>query len=107
MISDSEKVPQRKLGNEGLKASAQGLGTMGMTSFYKSNEVISEEEKINTIGKGLELGINFIDTGFMYINFETGETNEALIGKALKKFVRENFIVATKFGIEPTPNGPI
>lgn len=105
MLSDQNKVPQRKVGNQGLIASAQGLGTMGMTAFYKSDEVISEEEKINTIGKALEVGINFLDTAYLYINTETGEINEELIGKALKKYGREKFVVATKFGVEVTPNG--
>ena len=105
MINEQSKVPQRKVGSQGLIASAQGLGTMGMTAFYKSDEVVSEEEKINTIGKAMELGINFLDTAYLYINFETGETNEELLGKALKKYGRENFVIATKFGIEITPNG--
>ena len=97
---------QRKIGNQGLVVSAQGLGTMGMTAFYKGDE-ISEEEKINTIGKALEVGVNFLDTAYLYQNFETGETNEELVGKAIKKFGREKFIVATKFGITITANGLI
>jgi aryl-alcohol dehydrogenase-like predicted oxidoreductase len=104
--SQFKKVEQRKLGSQGLVASAQGLGTMGMTAFYSSDEV-TEEEKINTIGRALELGINFLDTAWIYVNFKTGETNEALVGKALKKYGRENFVVATKCGIEFTANGPI
>jgi hypothetical protein len=34
MISEQVKIPHRKVGNQGLIALAQGLGTMGMTSFY-------------------------------------------------------------------------
>ncbi len=105
MICEQAKVPLRKLGTQGLIASSQGLGMMGMTAFYKYDDVVTEEEKINTIGKALELGINFLDTAFIYINTITDETNEELIGKALKKYGRENFIIATKFGIADTPNG--
>ena len=100
------KVELRKLGSQGLMASAQGLGTMGMTAFYSSDEV-SEEEKINTIGRALELGINFLDTAWIYVNFKTGESNEVLVGKALKKYGRENFVVATKCGIEFTQSGVV
>jgi aryl-alcohol dehydrogenase-like predicted oxidoreductase len=100
------KVPLRKLGSQGLLASAQGLGTMGMTAFYSATEV-TEEEKIDAIGRGLELGINFIDTAYLYQNFQTGETNEALVGKALKKYGRDKFVVATKCGIQITSNGLI
>lgn len=101
-----KKVELRKLGSQGLMASAQGLGTMGMTAFYSSDDV-SEEEKINTIGRALELGINFLDTAWIYVNFKTGESNEVLVGKALKKYGRENFVVATKCGIEFTQSGVV
>jgi len=100
-------IEQRALGSQGLKVSCQGLGLMGMTSSYFINgeEVLSDEEKINTIGKALELGINFFDTAWAYKNFQTGETNEALLGKALKKYGREKFIVGTKFGLEVKKDG--
>ncbi len=99
-----EKVEKKKVGNQGLVASIQGLGTMGMTAFYKNDEV-NEEEKINTIGKALELGINFLDTAFIYRNFQTGELNEELVGKALKKFGRNKFVVASKCGLNISENG--
>ena len=97
-------VEKKNVGNQGLVASVQGLGTMGMTAFYE-NSSVSEEEKIATIGRALELGINFLDTAFIYQNFSTGETNEALLAKAFKRFGRSNFVVATKTGIEIGPNG--
>ena len=98
-------VPQRKLGQQGLVVSAQGFGAMGMTAFYKGAEQNSEDENLATIGKALEVGINFIDTAWIYQNFESGETNEALIGKAIKKYGRDKFVIATKFGIVPTAAG--
>jgi aryl-alcohol dehydrogenase-like predicted oxidoreductase len=85
--------------------SAQGLGAMGMTAFYKANDPKTEEECLETFGKALECGVNFIDTAWIYQNFETGETNEALVGKAVKKFGREKFVIATKFGIVPSATG--
>lgn len=103
-INSQQAVPKRKVGNQGLIASIQGLCTMGMTDFYKSDDV-SEAEKINTIGKALEAGINFLDTAWIYQNFQNGEANEELVVKALKKFGRQNFIIATKFGLELTAEG--
>ena len=85
--------------------SAQGFGAMGMTAFYKANDQNSEEDNLATIGKALECGVNFIDTAWIYQNFETGETNEALIGKAIKKYGRDKFVIATKFGIVPSATG--
>ena len=49
----------------------------------------------------MELGINFIDTAWIYQRQVNGQVfyNEELVGKALKLYGRENFILATKFGI--------
>eukprot|EP00598_Pedospumella_elongata_P005066 CAMPEP_0184970100 /NCGR_PEP_ID=MMETSP1098-20130426/2670_1 /TAXON_ID=89044 /ORGANISM="Spumella elongata, Strain CCAP 955/1" /LENGTH=56 /DNA_ID=CAMNT_0027491979 /DNA_START=22 /DNA_END=189 /DNA_ORIENTATION=+ len=52
-------VPQRALGSQGLVASAQGLGCMGMTAFYGNfDRDTQEEESLKTIAKALDLGIN-------------------------------------------------
>jgi len=77
---------------------------MGMTAFYGGfDRAAAEEESLRTIARGLELGINFLDTAWIYQSFGAGGgenyTNEELVGKALAKYGRENFVVATKFGI--------
>eukprot|EP00301_Raphidiophrys_heterophryoidea_P008094 c1304_g1_i1.p1 GENE.c1304_g1_i1~~c1304_g1_i1.p1 ORF type:complete len:360 (-),score=127.76 c1304_g1_i1:328-1350(-) len=91
-------VPQRKLGSQGLVASAQGLGCMGMTAFYGAP--VDDDEGVAVIGKALELGINLLDTAHIYQDFAgTKKKNEVLVGKALAKYGREKFVVATKFGL--------
>lgn len=75
-----------------------------MTAFYGTfDRQEAEEESINTIGKALESGINFLDTAWIYQSFgidgKENVTNEDLVGKAIARFGRENFIIATKGGI--------
>ncbi|MFI4968377.1 MAG: aldo/keto reductase, partial [Gammaproteobacteria bacterium] len=91
-------MPQRKLGSQGLSVSAQGLGCMGMSDFYKGGQ--GEQESIATIHRAQDLGIDFLDTADMYGPF----TNEELVGRAIKG-KRDRFVVATKFGNERTPDG--
>jgi aryl-alcohol dehydrogenase-like predicted oxidoreductase len=84
--------------------SAQGLGCMGMTAFYGTfDREATEEESLRVFGTALECGINFVDTAWIYQSFgcdgKVNTTNEELVGKALKMYGREKFIVATKFGI--------
>ncbi|MDX3801099.1 aldo/keto reductase [Streptomyces sp. AK04-3B] len=72
-----------------LQVSAVGLGCMGMSAFYGSTD---QAEAIATVRRGLELGVNFLDTAQMYGPL----TNESLVGEAIRGH-REEYVVATKF----------
>ncbi|MFL6129004.1 MAG: aldo/keto reductase [Mycobacteriales bacterium] len=67
-------VPTGPLGSQGLRVSAQGLGCMGMSAFYGSDE---EPESVATLERALELGVSFWDTAGMYGR----GANEELIGR--------------------------
>jgi aryl-alcohol dehydrogenase-like predicted oxidoreductase len=89
-------MKKRTLGGK-LEVSAIGLGCMGMSFAYGQAD---ENESLATIDRGLELGLNFLDTADVYGPY----TNEELLAKAIKGR-REKFVIATKFGIRDTPEG--
>src|SRR5919109_686110 len=91
-------IPVRPLGAQGLHASAQGLGCMGMSAFYGAT---NEGEALATIDRALELGLNFLATADVYGPFP----NEQLVGKAIRNR-RDDVVLATKFGIVRAPNDP-
>lgn len=83
---------KRKLGRQGLKVSALGLGCMGMSQSYG---VADDAESIATLHRAIELGCTFLDTAEVYGPFK----NEELLGRALKGR-RDQVTIATKFGFK-------
>jgi aryl-alcohol dehydrogenase-like predicted oxidoreductase len=87
-------MQHRSLGSQGLRVSALGLGTMGMTMAYGASD---DAESLATIRRAHELGIDFFDTAELY-GAGTG-SNEILLGRAVKDF-RDEVVLATKFGFD-------
>src|SRR5580700_2230841 len=88
----------RKLGNSNLEVSALGLGCMGMSVGY--GPASDKKEMISLIRTAVERGVTFFDTAEAYGPF----TNEELVGEALAP-LRDQVVIATKFGGKPDPNG--
>lgn len=84
-------------GSQGLTASVEGLGAMGMSAFYGDR---NDEESAATLHRALDLGITLIDTAEIYGPF----LNEQLIGKVLGDR-RDEFAIATKFASEVSEDG--
>ena len=89
---------KRKLGKSNLEVSAIGLGCMGMSFSY--GPPADKKEMISLIRSAVERGVTFFDTAEVYGPF----TNEELVGEALAP-LRDQVVVATKFGFKPDPNG--
>ena len=87
-------MQKRKLGKSGLEVSAVGLGCMGMTFAFPPFP--EKKEMISLIRNAVERGVTFFDTAEVYGPF----TNEELVGEALKP-LRDQVIIATKFGFKP------
>ncbi|VVA94008.1 unnamed protein product [Arabis nemorensis] len=86
-------VRKMKLGSQGFEVSAQGLGCMGLSAFYGAPK--PETDAIVLLHHAIDSGVTFLDTSDIY----GPQTNEILIGKALKDGLREKVELATKFGI--------
>jgi aryl-alcohol dehydrogenase-like predicted oxidoreductase len=86
-------MQKRKLGNSNLEVSAIGLGCMEMSFSYGATP--DRQEMISLIRSAVEKGVTFFDTAEVYGPF----TNEELVGEALAP-VRDQVIIATKFGFE-------
>jgi aryl-alcohol dehydrogenase-like predicted oxidoreductase len=91
-------MKKRRLGNANLEVSALGLGCMGMTSSYGPPP--DRREMIALLRSAVDRGVTFFDTAEVYGPF----TNEALVGEALAP-VREQVVIATKFGFKLDPSG--
>jgi aryl-alcohol dehydrogenase-like predicted oxidoreductase len=94
-------MQKRKLGNSNLEVSAIGFGCMGMSHGYGPPPG-DREEMISLIRKAVERGVTFFDTAEVYGPF----TNEELVGEALAP-IREQVVIATKFGFQLGPKGVV
>jgi len=93
-------MQKRKLGNSDLKVSAIGLGCMGMSDSY--GPPADKQEMIALLRSAVECGVTFFDTAEVYGPF----TNEELVGEGLAP-VRDQVVIATKFGFKLTGEGGV
>src|SRR6202142_1108210 len=89
-------MQKRRLGKSNLEVSALGLGCMGMSFSYGPPK--DKHEMTSLIRAAVERGIAFFDTAEVYGPF----SNEELVGEALAP-VREQVVIATKFGFDLNP----
>ena len=96
----------RTLGKD-LNVSAVSLGCMGMTHAFGAPSDTKEMTKL--IHEAVDLGYTMFDTAECYTGtFPDGSTayNEELVGPALKPY-RDKVVIATKCGVQHSPDGLI
>src|SRR5258707_4946872 len=89
-------MQKRNLGKSNLEVSAIGLGCMGLSFGY--GPAVDKQQGVSLIRSAVERGVTFFDTAEVYGPF----TNEELVGEALAP-VREQVVIATKFGFDIDP----
>lgn len=83
-----------------LKLSGLGLGAMRLPTVDQDDSVIDEPAAMAMIDYAMEHGVNYYDTAWGY----HGGHSEEVLGRALAKYPRESFYLATKFPGYDNPN---
>lgn len=78
----------RRLGRSKEKVSVIGMGTWRIGSYHSSEE---RKDQVRALQRGVELGINLIDTAEMYANGRS----EEVVGEAVQD-IRKDVFVASK-----------
>lgn len=79
----------RILGRTGLRASVMGLGAGGPSRLGQHDRVRTEAESVALVLRGLDAGINFIDTAEAY-------RTEAIVGATVAQRDRSEIIISSK-----------
>ncbi len=78
---------------QNLRLSALGMGTMRLPLIDGKDEQIDEAKTAEMVEYAMNHGINYFDTAWGY----HGGNSELAMGKALGRYSRESFYLATKF----------
>jgi uncharacterized protein len=83
-------MQHRPLGRTGLQVSALGFGAMRLPTL--AGGAVDLEKSVPILRRGLDLGINYIDSAYVYLN----GTSEVAVGQAIKGYDRNKVYIATK-----------
>lgn len=84
----------RRYGNTGIMVSALGFGAMRFP--HLEDGTCDYEKAVPMLQRGIEMGINYIDSAWGYIK----GTSEVAVGKAIKRYDRGKLYLSTKIPIE-------
>jgi len=83
----------RSFGQTGLQVSVLGFGAMRLPTL--KDGTVDLEKSVPLLRRGIDLGINYIDTAHVYIE----GTSENAVGQAIKGYDREKLYLATKIPV--------
>lgn len=83
----------RPFGNTGVNVSALGFGAMRLPQ--QEDKKVDLEKSIPLLQRGIDLGINYIDSAYVYID----GTSEVAVGQAIKPYEREKLYITTKIPV--------
>ena len=91
-----------EIGNTGIRVTRLGIGGAPIGSLFRT---VSEDDAVATVQRGLELGLNYIDTAPLYGH----GVSEIRLGRALQGIPRDSFVLSTKVGrvLNPVNEAPI
>jgi len=80
----------RPFGRTGVQVSVLGFGAMRLPTL--EDDTCDLEKSVPILRRGIDLGINYIDTAYVYIK----GTSEVAVGQAIKGYDRQSLYLATK-----------
>ena len=91
-----------EIGATGLRVTRLGIGGAPIGSLFRD---VSDDEAVATVKRGLELGLNYVDTAPLYGH----GISETRLGRVLKDVPRESFALSTKVGrvLNPVDTEPV
>lgn len=100
-------MEKRVLGKSNIEVSPLGMGCMGIT--HASGDPMPDDDAVNVIRQAHEMGYTFFDTAECYVGARSDGSlayNESVVGAALAP-VRDEVVIATKFGVTHAPDKTI
>lgn len=91
-------LPVRPMGKQGLTASMQGYGTMGLAAFY--GPALDDDAAVAVLEKAYEGGVTHFDSAEVYAGKDASDNpkhTDEFVGKFLKKIARDKVTVASKY----------
>lgn len=88
----------RPFGNTGIQVSVLGFGAMRLPQLQ--NKTVDLEAAVPLLQRGIDLGINYIDSAYVYIE----GTSEVAVGQAIKPYKRDSLYLTTKIPVHEPEN---